>query len=807
MLKNYLTVAFRTLKKYKLNTFIHVMGLAIGMACCLLIFLFVQTERSYDRYHSRADDIYRIVRAEQSASGIHYDGNTPYPLAPALRSENDDFEKVARVHFHSDGLVQLENGEKHMENALFAEPALLEIFDIPIVEGAVLEALGQPNQVVLTQRLATKYYGAESPLGKTLRLDNQLDLTVGGVVEDFPNNFHLQEGILVSYESFSTEFMGFNIENWGVTLSGSTYVLLPPNSVVETVNRGLAHLVAKHMPEDRSSLSMTLSLQALKDIHFDTQFPASGATDPINPLYLWVFSLIGFLILLVACINFINLSTAQAIRRAKEIGIRKVVGARRPELINQFLGESFLIVAGALVFAIILAELGLPKLNQLLALQIQFNWLDNPQFLIYLLGFGLIVGLIAGIYPAFVLSGFKPVRAIKGKIVTSQGGRNTLRQGLVALQFGISILLVIGTFVISRQLHYFLNKELGFNQEAIILLDMPERDHFETLRNEWQRDPTIEQVSFALGAPTSQNNIHTGYLPNPADESISYDVAFKPVDANYQKTFGLELLAGRWLTEEDFKKSAPEIPGEEREYAFVVNETLVKQLGYATPLEAINHRIALGVNGMAGNIIGVTRDFHMTSLHEAIDPLIMLHFPRYNYRVGLKLNTSDLPETLAHIETVWNNKFSTYLFKYEFLDESLQQLYESETRLLGLFQLFAGLAIFIACLGLWGLATFVTERRTKEIGVRKVLGASAQHIIVMLSSEFVRLVGIAFVLAAPLAYWGTKEWLQNFPYHITPGIGLFLLAGLLVLLVAWIAVSYHAIRAALSNPIKALRYE
>lgn len=803
MLKKNLVFAFRNLKKNKLSTAIHIMGLAIGAAACLVIFLFVQHEKSFDRYHQNADRIYRVVRTDHTASGPVYEGNVPYPLAPAFRNDFPELEQVARIHQEVGAQVAVGSEDIYEEDLMFAEPQLMKIFDFQTLAGDPLSVLEQPRQAVLTRSTAEKYFGSADPLGENLRINDTLNVTIGAVVADFPSNTHLRGSMLVSFESFA-DLMVFDPESWGVTIAGSAYVLLPENMQTREIENHLDEFVAKYHDDPPNTVSY--ALQPLSEIKFDTRYGASGMGQPMQARYLWIFAIIGGLILLIAGINFVNLSTAQSIKRAREIGVRKVVGARRTHLIAQYLCEAVVIAFFAIAAAVFLVDLGLPLLHRWLDLPVQASQLAQPAIIGGLLLTVLLLGGLSGLYPALVISRFKPAAALKTQVFS--GARQFgLRQVLVTLQFVISILLVVGTLVVSHQLQYSRTKDLGFNKEATIILSVPEPEKMATLKNEWSQLANVSAVSGALGAPISENNIHTTFTSNSLDESESLPVLIKPADHTYLETYGVSLTAGRWYTENEARQGAFDIPREDRIYYFVVNETLARTIGFANPNEALNKELGLGLNGIRARVVGVVNDFHTSSLHEAIEPLIFLSFPRFYYEAGLKVNMNDLPATLSQVEASWRRQFPARMFSYQFLDESLERLYESEVRLFSLFKIFAGLAIFIACLGLWGLVAFITEQRTKEIGVRKVLGASISHIVWQIYREFALLIGLAFVIATPFAYWGALRWLQNFSYHFSPKAGLFVVAGLLVLVVALVTVSYKAIRAALANPIKSLRYE
>ena len=805
MLKNHLLIAFRALMKYRGNTAIHALGLSMGLACCLLIYTFIQYHRSFDRYHEKAGRIYRVGMIDYSGGEKEMEGNTPYPLAVALRNDFPDWEQVARTHTEQEALLVLPDGRKFEAPALFAEPEWLDIFDLKTLEGDPRHTLSQPGQVVLCRSAAQRYFGDEEAIGKTFELDGELALSVGAIVEDLPATSHLRADMLVAYASLK-DYFPLDTESWGMVISGSTYVLLAKQADAGAIQEQLPGFISKYYDESEAAITEFV-LQPLLDIHFNTDFEAAGGTPGIDPRYLWFFGAIGLMILLVACINFINLSTAHAFRRAREIAVRKVIGAGRRQLMMQFLTEAFLISAVGAVIAALSGQLALSRLNALLGLQMELNWTTDPAPGVFLLCSILLVTLLAGAYPAFIISGFRPVNALKGKVGDSLRGTLQLRRGLVVGQFCISILLLVGTLVVSRQLHYFRNQPLGFRQEAILMVSLPEPGVFTGMKEEWLQHPGIEEVCFSFGAPTSMGSVGTRLYPEPGNERTAIDFVLKAAEHNFDNLFELDIIAGRELLEADDRRAAPEDPEAEGQYNILVNEQMVRKLGFEQAQDVIGKQYELGINHINATIVGVVRDFNLKSLHHSIEPVVIMPFPHFYYAAALKIQMGQASEAIAHIEQAWSRQFPKGLFKYDFLDDTIAQLYQEESRLSSLFQLFAGLAIFIACLGLWGLVAFITQQRTKEVGVRKVLGASVAQIIFLLTREFTWLVGVAFLIAVPLAWWGAQKWLANFPYHTHLEAWIFLGAGILVLLAAWLTVGYKAVRAALANPVEALRSE
>ncbi|GJM33733.1 MAG: ABC transporter permease [Saprospiraceae bacterium] len=806
MWKNHIKIAARKLAKSKLNTAIHVLGLSIGIACCFVIFLFVQYHLQFDTQYPYADRIYRVGLINQEPEVLNYGGNTPYVMGAAMRNEFPDMEKVGSLHIDGEATIQKSDGEKYKAEVLFADGDFFDIFDFKVLEGDASTALNLPNQAVITKSLADKIYSGQKAIGQTISLGGKLNLTIAAIMEDLPKTSHLQGELITSFTSFTTDYFGIDVDSWGTTLSGCTYVRLGPNESPDRYEAGLKGFAKKYLTSEEEETNIELYLQPLADIHFDQRYTAGGTRPSINPLYLWFFSGLGALILLVACINFINLSTAQSVQRAQEIGIRKVVGAQRRQLIGQFLGETFLVTVLSVFLSVLMVELMLPYFNASFDLPLQVDYIANPSLLVFFLLLTLFITILAGLYPAVVIARFRPVLAIKTGMAQMGRGNSWMRKGLVTVQFCISTLLVIGSLAIGQQLHFVQQKSLGFDQDAILVMDISNREKLASFREQLLADPNISAVSFSLGAPTSSNNISSSLYRSPEDKADWVKVALKTVDGNYFETFGLQMAAGRPLNPDDQRKM-DQAGDDAKDFPFVINEKLAQKLGFAQATDALNQTYTIGVNDIRGRIVGVVRDFNMHSLHQEIIPLIMFPYKDLYFRAGIKVKTSDLESTLTHIEQKWEKFNPGQVFEYDFLDENIRQLYESETRLLSLFGVLSGMAILIACLGLWGLITYITQQKTKEIGVRKVLGASVMQIINLLSREFSGLVILGFLLAAPMAYFGLSRWLDNFAYHIQLSIGLFLFAGLMVYLLALLTVSYQSYRAAMANPAEALRAE
>ena len=809
MLKNNLKIILRTLTKQKSFTLIHVIGLTLGLTCCLIIYLFIQYELSFDSHHQHSDNIYRVCKISTNQSGADYSGGTPYPLAPALRTDMPDFADVARIHQSRETILKLENGDKFKaESLIFAEPNLTNIFDFEVLSGDINQALGSPKQAVITQSFANQLFGNKEALGKIIMVEGKTEVAISAIIKDIPENSSFQADMMVAYESFASEFIsGFPIDSWNVSVGGVTLVRIPENSTIEQFADQLPTFTKKYMTGNDSETS-GLHFQPLSKVHFEPQYEGGLNKSPIQSTYLWIFGSIGLFILIIAIFNFVNLSTVQALKRSKEVGVRKVLGAGKGQLVGQILGEALVITFFSGLLAAVISQLSLPFINEILDKKISESLIDSPMVLGFLFIAAITVGLLSGIYPALSFSNFQPIKVLKSR--TSTGNRNSLwlRRGLVIAQFTITMALIIGTIVVSKQLNFLKNKDLGFKQEAIINVFVPEQDNLDRLRTQWMTDPNIENVTFGIGAPTSSSDINTDFYKEGLTGDDAHDVALKTVDFEYFETYSLELLAGRWITKEEENRATSEsIEDEDKSYVFVVNETLIKEIGYTNAQEAIGSRLVLGVNDITAEIVGVVKDFNTASLHEEIPPTLIMNLPFLYYDAGIKIKTGNMEKTLAHIEKVWSTQYPNYLFEHKFLDETIAELYKSESQIFYLFQIFAGIAILIACLGLWGLINFVTQQRTKEIGVRKIIGASIPNIIMMLSKDFIFLILIAAIIASPLAWYGMNEWLNNFAFSTTMAWWVFALATIITVLITFLTVGYQSFRAATSNPIESLRTE
>jgi predicted permease len=690
-------------------------------------------------------------------------------------------------------------GKKFLETPgiFFIEPQYFEIFDYNWISGSPM-TLSEPNTVVIVKSLAEKYFGTwQKAMDKVITLDNALPLTVKGILQDPPPNTDFAVRIAASFPTFKAnpDLYGYNT-NWGSTTSNyQVFMLLPQNKTPEAINAELKSFAKRHYPKDRTADRIHL-LQPLKEIHFDARYGNLG-DHVMSKATLWTLSFIGILIIIMACINFINLSTAQAVGRSREVGVRKVLGSNRIQLMWQMMGETTILVVLSISLATGIAAICIPFLNKIITIPDSL-----PLFSTKTIGFILLttiaVIILSGLYPALILSRFNPALALKNKITSASIGGISVRRGLVILQFAISQVLVIGTIIAISQMNHIHNADLGFKKEAVLVLngstDSSALLRQASFKEHLLKNPGIESVTFASDVPSSDNNWSNNFSFNNGPD-LHYGVFLKFADADYFKTFGLELVAGRTYVQSD---TAREV---------VVNETLVKKLGIKNPSEIIGQTIRTGGRSAPKPIVGVVKDFRTNSLREEIKPLLIASRKRFYSQTAVKLKTSNLNKTVAAIQQSWENYYPEYVYNTFFVDESIERFYQQEKQLALLYKIFAGLAIFISCLGLYGLVSFMAVQKTKEVGIRKVLGASVSSIIYLFSKEFTVLIGVAFLLAAPVAYYMMTQWLENFAYRIDITAGVFIGAILLSIIIAWITVGYKALLAALVNPVKSLKSE
>ena len=790
MLKNYLHIALRHLRRQPGYAVINIVGLAVGVACCLFLLLYVRDELSYDRYHEDADAVYRtnmVIPQVDATIGL-----TPNIVAPLLMREFPEVQAATRIEAHG-GVVRA--GERIFDNNAFyfADSTVFEVFDgFTLHAGDPATALTRPNTVVLTESTAEKFFGDVNPVGRTIVRNNDQEFEVTGVVADVPSNSHFTFDFLAS---FASREHWANNEQWG-SANFFTYIRLPSASDGPVLQAKIDAL-AEEMHTGGEERVRTLALQPLTDIHLGTEVAYDlDATGDMT--YVYGFATVALLILLIACINYMNLSTARSTQRAKEVGLRKSLGAYRGQLVGQFYSESAVLTFAGLVLALALVGLGLPWFNELSGKALGFGTLGEPEIVALIVGIFLIVSLVAGSYPAMFLSRFQPARVLRGRSKTS-GGAAWLRKGLVVLQFAISAFLIAGTLVVMGQLRHMNTQNLGFDKEHLVVLPLSDpilQEQYPAMEEAIRQSPTVVATA-AINQIPGQLGWTSGFTAPGFAADDGFLIKGMPTNATVIEALGADLLAGR-----AFPAEPPE--PDSTNFLFILNATAAQKAGW-TPEEAVGQRVVVDLR--QGEVIGVVEDFHFRSLHEAIEPLAIWYQPRHANHLAVRLAPGDTRAAMDHLEAVWGRFAAHRPFSFRFLDDVYDRLYRNERQVGQVVSLFAFLAIFVACLGLFGLAAFTAERRTKEIGVRKVLGATVPDLVGLLTKDFVVLVLVAFAVAVPVAWLAMGKWLDGFAYRIEVGPGVFVLAGALVLVIALATVSVHALRAATSDPVEALRYE
>ena len=793
MFENYFKIAFRNLWKHKVFSFINIMGLTVGMTACFLIFLYVRFELSYDNMHGKADRIYRLVSDIKTPSDLIHASGPAWAVPPNTKHDFPEVEEFVRVSGNS-FLVRKGNIKFQEEKSVLADSAFFKVFDFPMVRGNRETALSAPLSLVLTESTAKKYFGKQDAMGQTLLLTGDaIPAKVTAVIKDIPENSQIQADMIVSMSTLTGKWDTTLDKQWG-NYGSSAFLLLKPGADPKSLEKKFPAFLERRNGDEMKKLQMypTLFLEPLRDVYLHSTRDGAKTANIKN---VYIFSLIAIFILLIACINFINLTTARSTERAKEVGIRKVVGAIKNQLAKQFIGESVIVCVLAFIFTFFLAMLLIPPFNQLAGKTITTGVFDHPGYLALLFGAAVTIGLLAGFYPALVLSSFQPITVLKGKF--SSGAKGIfLRKGLVILQFSISIVLITGTLIVYQQMNYMRNQNLGFDKEQMVVIESNGDPAKEGFRQSLTTLPSVKSVALSSSVPGGGNPGAYSEVENQKGDMQIANLELYFVDFDYIPNYSMKMVAGRAFSR-DFKTDTTQ--------AMVLNESAVKLLGYASPGDAVGKRFRQW--GRDGKIIGVMKDFHFRSLQQEIKPLSMRIEPNGCHLISANITGNNVPATLAAIEEKWKTLIPNRPFNYFFLDEFFDRQYRSEQRFGNLFLNFAILAIFISCLGLLGLASYSTYQRTREIGIRKVMGASVSGIVHLLSKEFLALLFIAFVIASPIAWLVMHRWLEDFSYRIGIHWWIFMVSGMIAFLVAIFTVSFQAIRAALVNPVISLRTE
>ena len=800
MFKNYLLIAYRNLIRQKTYSVINISGLAIGFAAFILIVLHVIHEFSFDKFHEKADDIYRVCINGRISGDVFNVAVCASPTGEAMVRDMPEVLKSVRINkFSQTVFFSTENDRFYEEGMIFADSTFFDVFTFEMLQGNPETALDEPNSIVLTEKIAKKHFPDKNPIGKTIKMNDKETFIITGIIKDVPGNSHFTFNMVSSYSTFLKMYGNQGNKDWG-SLNVHTYVLLAPGTDSRQVEAKFPEFLKKNMGElsEMPSIKFEPYLQPMKIIHLHSNLMAElESNSDIN--YVYAFLAVAVFILLIACINFMNLSTARSIKRAKEVGLRKVVGADRRQLIFQFIGESLILSFIGLIVGLILVEIALPTFNQMLDKEFGISLFQHWYEFLFLLSLVIVVGVIAGSYPAFYLSAFQPVKVLKGSL-RNKSKKSSVRNVLVVVQFSISVFLIICTGFIYSQMTYIRNKKLGFDKEQLVVIPLRGdrmQDNANAIKNELKNLSCIANVSMSQFVPGRDMN-GTGYIPEGMDEKAPWIIFTNVVDYDYVKTMGMEIVKGRDFSSEFSTDSS----------AILINETLMKKLGWEDPL---NKKITgFHFDSIFDlHIVGVVKDFHFRSLHDAIEPNLMYIGSQNNSYLNVRLQSGNIAENIEAIQKKWEETESSFPFDYFLLDKDLDNLYKAELRIGELFLAFTFIAILIACLGLFGLASYNAEQRTREIGIRKALGSSVEQIVVMMSKQFTLWIVLANIFAWPIAYYFIDRWLGNFAYSIKiiDKWYIFFIAGIATLIIAILTVLYQSVKAAITNPVQAIKYE
>lgn len=800
----YFKTAWRNLLRHKSYATLNIAGLAIALAACVVIFLVLQFETSYDSFWKNKDNIYEVVTKDMDADGESYTVGLPFPSIDYLRK---DYPQVTFAQLMSVSGTQITatdatgrtNDKKFIEETgmFYADAQMFKIFNVQWLSGNE-DVLNDPNSVALSKSTAKKYFGnANDAVGKFVKFDNgDYVIRVAAVFDDVPANSDFPFKVVGSYKGFQTHNSNdWPLKDWGANTSNhQVYALLPKGFNIATFNSYLSGFEKKYNTDNKDT-KRTHLLQPLSMIHFDERFSNNG--DHISSkTSLYTIALIGLLIIIMACINFVNISTALAVTRSKEVGVRKVMGSSRSQLRLQVYAETSIVVGAASILAFLLAWAASPYIKYITVVQAPLSIINSGSIL-FIVAIALVVIFLSGLYPAFMLSRFKPVEAIKNKINAAKAGGISLRRALVVVQFAFSQMLIIATIIVISQMSFVKNADLGYNKEAVLLVsgngDSASRSKYPAFKNELLARSDVKSVSMSFDAPSSGNSWQSNFAFDKMEDR-DFAITLKFGDKDYLKTYNLQLVAGNFYNNSDTARG------------YIVNETFVKKVGLKSPKDAVGKMLRLG-GQIPKPVIGVVKDFKMQSLREEVPPVALFPSQRWMTVAGIKLSSNNLGRSRDEIKAIWDKYFPEYVYSNAFLDDNINAFYTQEDRLSLLYKVCAVLAIIISCLGLYGLVSFMVVQKTKEVGVRKVLGASVGNIVYLFSKEFTLLIIIAFLAASPVAWYFMNKWLQNFQYRISIGVAVFLIAIAASAIIAWATVGYKAVKAALANPVKSLRTE
>jgi putative ABC transport system permease protein len=797
MLTIYFKNAVRILISQRFYSFINILGLSIGITACILVTFYVKHDLSYDTYHKNAENIYRIEFSITQDGITNHLAQSQALLGPTLKNEYPEIKKLSRIYFSNRSLVKTGDNNNYEDRIVYADSAFFEIFSYQAVAGDITQFLKKPNSIILTESTAKRYFGKDDPLGKTIEIDNQYSFEVTGVIKDVPVKSHFKFDFIASYSSLDKQPVAGYFPQWGATFGSYTYMLTEKEFDPKAFEKKTENFFSTHITEYEGGWRVLV--RPLLDIHLNSH-SSDEIEENSSMSRIIIIGSIALFILLLACINFVNLSTARSSERAKEIGMRKVVGATRFQLVQQFLGESVMFSIASLLISIITIKLIMPSFSSLVGTEIGIEYNSDWTTMLLILGGVLAIGILAGLYPALVISSYKPVKVIKG-VYSANSGKNKasfLRKGLVILQFSISIILIAGTIIVNLQLKYLRTYNMGFDKENMIVLPAYGKvgKNYKTIKNELRSIPGVLSATAGRGAPTSINNIGSECRPNGNINNIgAFGIEVNSVDYDYMDHFGVKLVAGRYFSD-DFSGDFPN--------AMVINEKMVRSLGFKNAQDVLGKSYSIQLNEYKPEIIGVVKDFNSSSLHNEITSQVFMTNPNWFKEFIVKVKSANMPSTINSLKEVWTKFFPQYPFEYSFLDESIDKMYKSEEKYSKVISTFSVVALFIACLGLLGLASLVTEQRKKEIGIRKVQGASIKSIVQLISGEFMILVIVSNIIAWPIAYFFMNKWLVDFAFRIEISIWPFILAGGLAFIIALLTVSFQAVKAAVANPVKSI---
>jgi putative ABC transport system permease protein len=804
MFRNYLKTAFRNLTRQRSSAFFNIGGLTLAIGSSIVLFLFVNHVTSYDTFHTNYNRIYRVVTQSEGNEDKFYTPGIPTPLPTAFQNDFPEAEKVVFTSYVDDGVISIPQRKgtplkfQEQHGIVYTEPSFFDVFTRASLVGDARQGLDEPNEAVISRTIALKYFNKIDAIGEVISFDN-IDYKISAVVEDIMDNTDFPFSLFLSLETVrkKKEERGWG----GISSTDQCYFLLKNGVPISKIENRMAKFSDKYLGKENYDKELFV-IQPLRELHFDTNY-GTYSEQSMSHTNITAIIIVGLFLIITGCINFINLSTAEAIKRAKEVGIRKTLGSSRFQLIGQFLGEAALITFIAILLAVGLAQLALGYLNTFMEINLAIDLIHNISLVAFLLVLFIGVSVLSGVYPAFVISGYKPALAMKNS-TSKSSFEYFMRKGLVVFQFSISQLLIIGTIIISMQTNFFRSRELGFQKDAIVILPIPEREIIvsdsvghtsvmRTLKNEISRMAGVEGISLCNNAPSSGHISGTGFILEGERDEQRKDTQVKTADGDYINLFALKLISGKGLVDLD---TATE---------YVVNRKFAHVAGFADASSIIGKRVKIW--GNLYPIVGVVEDFHTTSLHDPIEPTVLFNRITHYRTMAVRINPNSFQTAIKDIQKQWEAGYPKHIFDYEFLDEEIKQFYESEARMSVLLTVFTSIAILIGCIGLFGLVTFMSNQKTKEIGIRKVLGASVESIVVMFSKDFVILIFIGFAIAAPVAWYFMSQYLGEFAYRIELGPGIFALGFLVTMAIALVTVGYRSFKAAVSDPVKSLRSE